>query len=139
MDSYKSNRIALVSLPAVDLFVLLRVLVVVVGAESELSPADAAPEAAAVEEGEVFQGPDLVRRINRLFAPETYVLHVRALPAPKHCGAFLNGVSLSIHYQVQVGRIKPGLVTDSILFCWLFTIEDPFEKCVLLQTHNQGF
>ena len=79
------------SLPAVDLFVLLRVLVVVVGAESELSPADAAPEAAAVEEGEVFQGPDLVGRINRLFAAETYVLHVRALPAPKHCGAFLNG------------------------------------------------
>ena len=86
------------TIPAVHFFVFLRVLVVVVGAEGELSPADTAPKAAAVEEGEVFQRSDLVGRINRLFAPETNVLHVRALAAPKHGGAFLNGVTNLFYY-----------------------------------------
>ena len=35
-------------------------------------------------------------------------------------------------------RVQPGLVTNSILFCWLFTIKDLCNKVCFLQTHNQG-
>ena len=31
-----------------------------------------------------------------------------------------------------------GLVTNSILFCWLFKIKDQCKKVRFLQTHNQG-
>ena len=31
-----------------------------------------------------------------------------------------------------------GLVTNSILFCWLFKIKDRCKKVRFLQTHNQG-
>ena len=34
--------------------------------------------------------------------------------------------------------LKPGLVTNSILFCWLFEIKDRCKKVRFQQTHNQG-
>ena len=33
---------------------------------------------------------------------------------------------------------RPGLVTNSILFCWLFRIKDRCKKVRFQQTHNQG-
>ena len=89
-------------LAAVDLLVLLRVLVVVVGPQGQLGVADDAPEAAAVEEGEVLEGSDLVGGVDRLAAPEAAVFHVHlataehfrashstVCQAPK-CGSLLN-------------------------------------------------
>lgn len=54
---------------AVDLFVLLAVLVVVVGLERELRAADGALEAAAVEEGEVLERTDSVHLVDGVVAP----------------------------------------------------------------------
>ena len=34
--------------------------------------------------------------------------------------------------------ITSGLVTNSIRFCWLFTIKDRCKKVLFQQTHNQG-
>lgn len=54
---------------AVDLFVLLAVLIVVVGLERELRAADGALEAAAVEEGEVLERTDPVHLVDGVVAP----------------------------------------------------------------------
>lgn len=54
---------------AVDLFVLLAVLVVVVGLEREFRAADGALEAAAVEEGEVLERADPVHLVDGVVAP----------------------------------------------------------------------
>lgn len=59
---------------AVDLLVLLTVLVVVVRLQCEFGAADGALEAAAVEEGEVFERPDTVHLVHRLVAPQTGAL-----------------------------------------------------------------
>lgn len=59
---------------AVDLFVLLAVLVVVVRLERELRAADGALEAAAVEEGEVLERADSVHLVDRVVAPQTRAL-----------------------------------------------------------------
>lgn len=59
---------------AVDLFVLLAVLVVVVRLERELRPADGTLEAAAVEEREVLQWTDSVHLVDRVVTPQTRAL-----------------------------------------------------------------
>ena len=55
-------------------------------------------------------------------------------------GATLEGEGKSFTFinLVFFRYIKPGLVTNSILFCLLFKIEDQCNKVRFLQTHNQG-
>lgn len=59
---------------AVDLLVVDRVLVVVVGLEGELGAADRALEAARMEEGEVLERPDPVYLVHRLLAAQARAL-----------------------------------------------------------------
>lgn len=59
---------------AVDLFVVLVLLVVVVGPQGQFGAADEALEAALVEEGEVLQGADFVHLVDCLAASQAAVL-----------------------------------------------------------------
>ena len=34
--------------------------------------------------------------------------------------------------------LSPGLVTNSVLFCWIFTIKDKCRRCIFKQMHKQG-
>ena len=63
-------------LAAVDLLVVGRELVVVIGLQGELGAAHHAPEAAAVEECVVLQRADLVGGVDHLPAPQAVGVHV---------------------------------------------------------------
>ena len=69
---------------AAYLLVILRVLTVEVGAECEFGATLDASEAAAVEEGEVLERPDLVRGVDGLFAAQADV--VRGCVWAEHVG-----------------------------------------------------
>ena len=62
--------------PPPYLLIVIARLVVVVGLEGQLGVALCAPEAAAVEEGVVLEGPDLVRRVDHLATAQAVAVHV---------------------------------------------------------------
>ena len=47
-------------------------------------------------------------------------------------------VGCEVGAGVSLYCCKPGLVTNSILFCWNFKIKDRCKKVPLQQTHNRG-
>ena len=53
--------------------------------------------------------------------------------------SLLRGVDPSPQAGSGVPRHRPGRVTKTIVFCWLFTIKDQCEKVPFQQTHNQGW
>ena len=52
----------------------------------------------------------------------------------------LYSICSSRYYQVStITRFLPDLPTNSVMFCWLFTIKDQCENCgVFLWTHSHG-
>ena len=47
-------------------------------------------------------------------------------------------VMVFLYFLFQIDGAFAGLVTNSILLCWLFTIKDQCKRVRFQQTHNQG-
>ena len=63
---------------------------------------------------------------------------VHVLEEGRHVRVVEAGIVQAKNGWLELQGIR-GMVNNSVLFCWLFTIEAPCKKMRLQQTHNQGF